>query len=153
MSLTIEESQMNLVTSNPTTVPRLRLVLMRLARKLRQQAAGNVTPSMLSALSSIDSIGPLTLGELATVEQIQPPTMTQIVSRLEDTDYVVRQVDPSDRRVARVQVTPAGKKFLTKNRSRKDAYLAQGLRKLSPSEVETLERAIPILERLLEEQD
>ena len=144
---------MNLVTSNPTTVPRLRLVLMRLARKLRQQAAGNVTPSMLSALSSIDSIGPLTLGELATVEQIQPPTMTQIVSRLEDTDYVVRQVDPSDRRVARVQVTPAGKKFLTKNRSRKDAYLAQGLRKLSPSEVETLERAIPILERLLEEQD
>lgn len=144
---------MNITTSNPTTVPRLRLVLMRLARKLRQQAAGNVTPSMLSALSSIDSIGPLTLGELATVEQIQPPTMTQIVARLEDTDYVVRQVDPSDRRVARVQVTPAGKKFLTKNRSRKDAYLAQGLRKLSPTEIETLEKAIPILERLLEEHD
>jgi hypothetical protein len=36
-------------------------------------------------------------------------------------------------------------------RTRKDAYLAQRLRKLSPSERETLDRAADLLERLLEE--
>ena len=59
---------------------RLRLSVMRLARRLRQQAEGDVTPSMLSALASLERVGPSTLGELASLEHVQPPTMTRIVA-------------------------------------------------------------------------
>ena len=62
--------------------PRLRLALTRLGRRLRQQSDGDVTATMLSALSSVDRLGPLTLGELAVAERVQPPTITRVAGRL-----------------------------------------------------------------------
>ena len=137
---------------DPALVSGLRLVLMRLARRLRQQAEGDVTPSMLSALSSVDRAGPITLGELAAVEKITAPTMTTIVSRLVDGGFLTKEVDAKDRRIARVGVSVEGKKFLSKNRSRKDAYLAKRLAGLSAEELATLSKAVMILESMLEEQ-
>src|SRR2546423_13827260 len=96
-------------TARPTTdaelAARLRLAVTRLARRLRQEtqnADGDVPPSGLSALSSIERLGPLTLGELSAVERVQPPTMTKVVAGLESLGLVSRTVDPADRRVARV---------------------------------------------------
>ena len=60
----------------------------------------------------IERIGPVTLGELAAVEQVQPPSMTRIVARLEEWGYVTRVVDPTDRRVARVDITDSGRRLL-----------------------------------------
>ena len=104
---------------------RLRLSVTRLARRLRQQAGAEaeVTPSQLSALSTVDRLGPITLGELAAVERVQPPTMTRIVSGLEEAGLVARKVDDNDRRIARVQTTVAGQRFLERSRSRKNAFL------------------------------
>ena len=64
-------------------VIRLRLGVMRLARRLRQQTEGEITASQLSALSSVSRLGPLTLGALAAIERVRPPTMTRIVGHLE----------------------------------------------------------------------
>ena len=136
---------------DPTLVSGLRLVLMRLARRLRQQAEGDVTPSMLSALSSVDRAGPITLGELAAVEKITAPTMTTIISRLVDGGFLTKEVDAKDRRITRVGVSAEGKKFLSKNRSRKDAYLAKRLARLSPDDLATLSKAVTILESMLED--
>src|SRR3954466_12255229 len=91
---------------------RLRLSGTRLARRLRQQTDAEITPSQLATLSSVDRLGPITLGDLASVERVQPPTMTRIVSGLEETGFVVRQIDEKDRRIARVQTTVAGRRFL-----------------------------------------
>ena len=129
---------------------RLRLVVMRLARRLRQQASAGVTPSQLAALSSIERLGPLTLGELSSVERVRPPTMTRIVSGLEDVQLVTRERDPHDRRVARVRLTPQGQRFVEQSRTRKDAYLAAHLRSLTPAELTTLDEAASILERVME---
>jgi DNA-binding MarR family transcriptional regulator len=130
---------------------RLRLAVMRLARRLRQQADQGVTPSQLAALSSIDRLGPLTLGDLSTVERVRPPTMTRIVAGLEELQLVRRERDPQDRRVARVRLTPAGQRFVQRSRTRKDAYLASRLRTLGPDELDTLHRATAILERVLDD--
>lgn len=133
---------------------RLRLAVMRLARQVRQETVGgDVTPSMLSALATVDRRGPLTLGALAAAERIQPPSMTKLVARLEEAGLVVREVDASDRRVARVQVTREGKRLVERMRSRGSAYIASRLATLSPEERAVVEAALPVLERLVEEDE
>lgn len=130
----------------------LRLAVMRLARRLRQHADAGITPSMLSALSSVEQLGPITLGELASVEKVQPPTMTPIVARLEGEGWIRREVDSADRRIARITVTGRGKELLERSRSRKTAYLARRLRSLPPEERVLIGRAVEILERFVSEE-
>jgi DNA-binding MarR family transcriptional regulator len=127
---------------------RLRLGVTRLARKLRQEAETGITPSMLSALSSAERRGPLTMRDLCGAEQVQPPTMTRIVAALVESGLVVREADPVDGRVAWVRVTPEGRRLLARSRRRKEAYLAKALRALDPHELEHLETAAGVLERL-----
>lgn len=134
---------------------RLRIAVARLSRKLRQQAAeehGEVTASQLAALASIERLGPISLGELASIEQVQPPSMTRILGRLEELGLASRQVDPEDRRVARATVTETGRRFLARSRTRKDAYLSGRIDGLNAEERHELTRALEILERLLGEE-
>src|SRR5205807_4367413 len=133
---------------------RLRLSVTRLARRLRQQAGAEaeVTPSQLAALSSVERLGPITLGDLAAVERVQPPSMTRIVTGLEDAGLVARQIDEHDRRIARVQTTVAGRRFLDRSRSRKDAYLSARVRTLDAEDRAVLARAATLLEKLLESE-
>src|SRR3712207_1856869 len=119
---------------------RLRLVVARLARRLRRETEGNVSPSQISALSSIARLGPLTLGELSAAEGVRPPTMTRVVGCLEEAGLVSRAVDPADRRVAHVSVTADGHRWLDRNRGRKDAFLASKLSALDPDDRATLAR-------------
>jgi DNA-binding MarR family transcriptional regulator len=134
-------------------VVRLRLAVMRLARRLRQQTVGEITASQLSALASVSRLGPLTLGALAAVERVRPPTMTRIVGHLEAAGLVVRRPAPGDRRSAKVELSPAGRRLLDQSRTRKDAYLAERLATLTPAEVAVLRQAAAALERLLEADD
>jgi DNA-binding MarR family transcriptional regulator len=134
-------------------VVQLRLAVMRLARRLRQQTEGELTASRLSALSSLDRLGPLSLGALAAVERVRPPTLTRIVGHLEAASLVVRRPVPGDRRSTEVEVSPAGRELLDRSRTRKDAYLAERLATLDRAEVEVLRRAAGVLERLLEAED
>ena len=127
---------------------RLRLAVTRLARRLRQEAEAGVTPSMLSALSSAERKGSLTMRDLCHAEQVQPPTMTRIVAALVEAGLVVREQDTADGRVAWVTVTTEGRRLLERSRRRKEAYLAKSLRSLEPEELRTLEAAAEILERL-----
>jgi DNA-binding MarR family transcriptional regulator len=132
----------------------LRLAVARLSRRIRQQAATTgeeLTASTQAALASIQRLGPITLGELAAVERVQPPSMTRIVGRLEEWGYAKRVVDPDDRRVARAEITDAGVELLARSRTRKDAFLAQRVAELTDAERALLARALPLLERLQED--
>ena len=132
-------------------VARLRLAVMRLARRLRQQADVDITPSMLSVLSTLEGRGPLTLGELADLERVRPPTMTRIVARLEEAELVTKVQDPLDRRVTTVSLNSAGKRLVVRHRGRRTAYLADRLKRLEPAHKSQLEGAVELLERLLED--
>jgi DNA-binding MarR family transcriptional regulator len=128
---------------------RLRLAVTRLHRRLRQHSAGGLTQSQASALASVSQLGSPTLGALAARESVQPPSMTRIVGALEEMGYVVRVVDPADRRVARVTLTDPGREVLALSRSLKNAYLAEQLRLLAPEERRSLGDLTVLLERLV----
>lgn len=131
---------------------RLRLVVTRLGRSLRRHAGGDLTPSQSSALASLERLGPMTLGELSAVENVRPPTLTKVVAALEEQGLVTRRSDPADRRVSRVQATAAGSQLLERSRSRSSAYLAQRLAALAEDDRTALERAVGVIERLLDQE-
>lgn len=137
--------------SDTELASRLRLAVMRLARVLRQQTQDPITPSQVSALHSIEHYGPISLGELAKVEKVQGPTLTRIVAHLEESGLVVREVDAGDRRIARLSLTPAGKRLIERSRGRRTAYLVSRMRQFTPEERQTIERAAALLERMVEE--
>jgi DNA-binding MarR family transcriptional regulator len=127
---------------------RVRLAVTRTARRLRQEAGTELSPTQTAALSTIDRQGPLTPSELATQERVQRPTATRVVARLESDGLVERAADPADGRSFLVSVTPEGRGLLRKLRTRKNAYLARRLRDLDEDELAVLARAAGILERL-----
>jgi DNA-binding MarR family transcriptional regulator len=136
-------------TSSTELAGHLRLVIARMARRLRQEAGGDLSPSLSSALASIDRHGPLTPSELTVRERVQRPTITRILGRLEDAGLVERTADPADRRSSLVAATAAGRALMREQRTRKDAFLARRLQALSAEERATLDRAASILERVL----
>jgi DNA-binding MarR family transcriptional regulator len=137
-------------TSQADLAVRLRHVIARTARRLRQEAGEGLSPSQAAALAPIDRHGPLTPSELAVRERIQRPTATRLIARLEETGFVDRTPDPTDRRSCVVSLTPAGRELVGRVRIRKDAYLSRRLRDLDADERATLDRAAAILERVLE---
>ena len=128
-------------------------MITRTARRLRQEAGSGLSPSLGSALASIDRHGPVTPSALAECERVRRPTITRILGRLEEAGLAERAGDPGDRRSSLVTATPAGRELLREQRNRKDAYLARRLAALGHEDRATLERAAAILERLLEEDD
>ena len=140
-------------TSDLELAARLRLAVTRLARRLRQESAAGLSPSQTSALASIERRGGLSPSELASIERIQRPTATRVLNALTEAGLITREADASDRRIARVKITPDGASMLKRGRSRKNAYLAKRLRTLAPDELATLEQAAELIERLLAEEE
>lgn len=141
-------------TSLTDSAARLRMAIVRTARRLRQEAAGAVgelTPTAAAALATVERHGPLTPSELAEIERVKRPTATRTLRVLGEAGLVERAPDPEDGRSALVSLTPAGRDRLRRLRGRKNAYLARRMRDLPAADVEALERAAEILERILEE--
>jgi DNA-binding MarR family transcriptional regulator len=135
------------------TASRLRLAVMRLARRLRQESPPGITPSQLSALATVDHFGPITIGELAAHENVQPPTISRIVGTLEGDGWVERIADETDRRVALVRATPKAHRELARIRRERNAYLAHRLGRLDDAELRAVLDALPALERMLQDGD
>ena len=129
----------------------LRVVVARTARRLRQEAGTDLSPSQTSALAAVERHGPLTPSELAACERVQRPTATRVLARLEERGLIERAADPSDRRSSLVSITAEGRALLERLRTRKDAFLVRRLETLDADELATLERAADILERVLAE--
>jgi DNA-binding MarR family transcriptional regulator len=133
----------------------LRLSIVRTSRRLRQDALeaegrGVLSPTLSSALATVDLHGPLTPSELAERERIRRPTVTRIVSSLVDLGLASRTPDPADGRACLIATTPEGAALMKRLRKRKNAYLAKRMRDLDPDEIETLAHASEILQRLLD---
>jgi DNA-binding MarR family transcriptional regulator len=131
-----------------TDAGRLRVVVARLARLLRQQDDSGVGPTVHAALVTVETRGPLTLGELAAREQVAPPSITKVVEKLVAAGWVAREVDPDDRRVCRVSITRQGRRHLEADRRRRTEWLAERMSALDAHDVATLSAAIEVLERL-----
>jgi DNA-binding MarR family transcriptional regulator len=132
-----------------TLASRLRLAVVRLNRKLRAQRTDSaVSLTQLAALSTLWKCGPLTPGELAAKEGVQPPSMTRVIAALEDAGYVTRGPHPTDGRQAIVALTDAGRAFHDTQVSVREAWLDKRLAELDAEERELLDRAAQIIDRM-----
>ncbi|MGZ4495411.1 MAG: MarR family transcriptional regulator [Nocardioides sp.] len=129
----------------------LRISVARLSRRLRSERdpANELLPvGQLSVLGSLFRNGPCSVGELAGLERVQPPSMTRTVNCLEEGGYVVRRKHETDGRQVVVALSERGEATLAADRKRRDVWLAQRLRELTPDERDLLRKAAPIIERL-----
>jgi DNA-binding MarR family transcriptional regulator len=146
-----------MTTATRTTIAELasllRPALLRLTRLVRiQRVDMSVTLTQLSAMGTLRKSGPMSAGELAACERVQPPSMTKVLANLEERGLVRREVHPTDRRQAVIEITPAGEALLEDERRSRDAWLTRQLATLSADERALLQRVIPILEKLAEQQ-
>ena len=142
---------MRTIPTSSDLASRLRLDIARMARRLRQEAGAELSPSQTAALATIERHGPLTPSELAHRERVQRPTITRVLARLEEAGLVDRASDPADRRSCLLSISGGGRELLDAMRTRKDAYLSQRLEALDADDRAALDRAAAILERMLQE--
>ncbi|CUU57199.1 DNA-binding transcriptional regulator, MarR family [Parafrankia irregularis] len=126
----------------------LRMSVMRLSRRMRQERSSTLTPTQVATLATLARHGPMTLGEIAAYERVQPPSMTRVITLLAEAGLVNRGQHPSDGRQVIAEVTEAGRELLAADRRRRDEWLAEHLEDLAPDEVDALKAAAPILDRL-----
>lgn len=128
---------------------RLHSAAIHLLRRARRVDAESRLPApQLSALSVIVYAGPITLGALATAEQVRPPTMTRLIAAMEGGGLVARQPDESDRRVVRIRATAKGRRLLEEGRDRRIAVIAEALAALSESDLIAIAAALDAIEKV-----
>lgn len=134
-----------------TLASRLRIAVVRLNRKLRAQTRTSgeiVTLTQLSAMSCLHKAGPMTPGELAAKESVQPPSMTRVIAALEERGFVQRTAHPTDRRQAIVALSDAGHARIEEEVSARERWLDLKLDELTDEERRTLCRAAEIIDRM-----
>ena len=129
---------------------RLRLAVVRLNRRLRAQrdVEAIVTLTQLSAMASLHRHGPMTPGELATCERVQPPSMTKVIAALTERGFVDRSPHPTDGRQTVVALTEAGRDYVDAEVSARERWLEAQLAQLTPDERALLRRAVDIIDRI-----
>lgn len=135
-----------------TEIAPLRLALVRLGRRIRKHSQAGLTPSQISALSTIQRHGPTRLGQLAEREQIGKSSTTRLVARLEGLGLIERRSDTSDARGSWVDLTSEGAQLLERSSRLADEYLAHQVSRLGREDRQRLMAAVPVLERLLDVQ-
>jgi DNA-binding MarR family transcriptional regulator len=141
---------------SPASVPRERELADRLhsaaIHLLRRARRGDpltgVTAAQLSALSVLMS-GPKTLGELAAAEQVRAPTISRLAAEMERLGLIRRRGDADDARVVRVEMSVKGRRVLGKGRDLRISDIESRVRRLDPSERDTLEKAVRVIEGML----
>ena len=129
---------------------RVHSAALHLLRRLAQDdRATGVSAPRLSALSVLVFGGSRTIGELASLEGVTPPTMTRLVAALVADGLIDRREDPADRRVVRVQASATGRSLLLAGRDRRVATLAAMVKPLTAKERRRLDAAAATIERML----
>lgn len=145
-----------MMTATRTTIAELasllRPSLLRLTRMVRNQRVDtSVTLTHLSAMGTLHKRGPMSAGELATCEKVQPPSMSKVLASLEERGLVRRSPLPGDKRQAIIAITDAGVALLDSERRSRDAWLSRQLAALTPEERALLRRVVPILDKLAQQ--
>ena len=125
---------------------RLHSTALHLLRRVRgADLDSGISPARLSLLSVLVFGGPKTLGELAALEQVRPPTITGLVRGLERDGLLRRSRDRNDRRVQRVAATAKGRRVLVTARRQRVDRMESLLRGRTAAQRREIDRACAIL--------
>jgi DNA-binding MarR family transcriptional regulator len=103
-----------------------------------------------STLATLDRTGARRLTDLAMIQRVTQPSMSVLVTGLEQADLAQRRPDPSDKRVVLVALTAAGADYIHARRRAGARAFADLIDKLPEAEAATLAAAVPALNRLRE---
>lgn len=129
---------------------RLHSAAIHMLRAVRvADARSGLTPARLSTLSVLVFGGPRTIGALASADGVRSPTMTQLVNGLEADGLVRRRpAESGDGRRVVVEPTPAGRRLLRRAQARRLDVLAEVLAGAGEDDLDLLDRAGAVLDRL-----
>jgi DNA-binding MarR family transcriptional regulator len=124
--------------------------VIRLGRRLRLERPAHDVPLLqLAVLAELNDAGPLTPGQLAAAQRVQPQSLTRVLATLEASGLIGRQLHPDDGRRALLAITEPGRDTLRRDAGQRDAWLAQAMAaQLTPTERELLRLAGELMERL-----
>ena len=128
----------------------LRLLLQKVARRIRNNRGGDVTDSQLSVLFQLDDNGDRTPSELAERDHLSPPSMNRTLNALEEAGLIARTRSTDDGRRVNVSLTESGRALITETRRLRTAWFSRQLADLTPEERATLQAATPALRRIAE---
>jgi DNA-binding MarR family transcriptional regulator len=107
-----------------------------------------LTYSQASVLALLLNKQPLRLTDLATALHVRPPSMTELVSRMEQQGWVQKSSMAHDRRGVEVTLTEKGKALIQALERKQLGMLSQRIALLSDEGREAVERALPLLDQL-----
>ena len=121
----------------------------RLHRRIRIDGRESIPPLQLSALVTVETAGPLRLSDLARREAVTAPTMSRVLSALDEQGLVVRSPDPQDARGVLITLSELGAVKINEVRTTRTALVARRLARLDSAQRSALAAALPALEALL----
>lgn len=131
---------------------RLTAITLHLLRRLaREEQVTGIRPARLSALATLATDGPTTLGGLARRERVTPPSMTRMVQALEADGLVERLPSATDGRQVGVRITPAGERLLAQRGQARADAVAGWLRPLEEDQLRVVDAAVMLLEQRLQD--
>lgn len=142
---------MNALASAPPAAPtaaRLRFVLVRLSRTLRREGGRGLSPSQISAMATVEDLGPMRISTLAAHEGMDPSVATRVVASLESQGLFERADDPEDKRACVVDLTASGREAIAALWRERTVGLTSRLERLSAEERQAVAAAMPALEKL-----
>ena len=122
------------------------LVMRTVAAELR--AAGELPAPAHFGLLTMLSAQPRTLSELANLQGVSLPTMSNSISAMVQRGWVRRTAPPQDRRVVIIEVTPTGKAALERVGRAAEAHLSVMLAPLDAPSRRRLQAGLAVLLRI-----
>jgi DNA-binding MarR family transcriptional regulator len=122
------------------------LVMRTVAAELR--AAGELPAPAHFGLLTMLSAQPRTLSELANLQGVSLPTMSNSISAMVQRGWVRRTAPPNDRRVVIIDVTPTGKAAVERVGRAAEAHLAVMLGPLDGTSKRRLQAGLAVLRKI-----
>jgi DNA-binding MarR family transcriptional regulator len=124
--------------------------LYTLAAGVIRRRSRTLSLTALSTLSTLEQTGPRRLTDLAVTEEITQPSMTALVTQLEQHGLAERRRDRADARVVLVAITRGGRQFMRERRRAGAQILTELIDKLDELDAAQLHSALPALLRLVD---
>lgn len=116
-----------------------------LTRQMHQEV---LTPSQATVLTLLQDGRAWRLSDLASATGVRPPSMTELISRMERQGWLSKMDTAHDRRGVAVTITEEGRTLLQALNRRQIDLIAGRLALLSDEEKRIIEQALPVLDRL-----
>jgi DNA-binding MarR family transcriptional regulator len=108
-----------------------------------------LTPSQAAVLTLLMDNRSWRVSDLACAEGVRPPSMTELVSRMQRQGWLRKSDTMHDRRGVEVTITEEGRAIIQEFMRRQVDIIAQRLALLPDEEKTAIERALPAIDHLL----